>query len=71
MREPWEPQKHLVPAGSFMEGPRGRSSGLYLGFSRPSPTSVDFERDIYPKELEQREDITTSRVELRKHPTFP
>lgn len=41
------------------------------GFSRPSPTSVDFERDIYPKELEQREDITTSYlVELRKTPNI-
>ena len=37
------------------------------GFSRPSPTSVGFERDIYPKEQEQREDFTGSYlVELRK-----
>ena len=38
LRGPQEPQVHLAPAGTFMEGPRGRPSGLAcLASPGPAP----------------------------------
>ena len=72
LRSPQEPQVHLAPAGTFMEGPRGRPSGLAcLASPGPAPPVLAL-KEIFTLKSRSKGKILLALISWswEKQPTF-